>query len=274
MTDLPIDVASIPARLGMFLEVTGDGVTGGHLVPVPEMCERGVVPLAAVVMLVDAAAGVSLDRDPEAWVFTSDLTVRIPLAAPPTRIDCHPVVLRAGHRSGTVEVGLTVDGESWGHSFSGFARVARRDTDPVKFGLDSARADQLRRVPPIAEPLRAAAGFTTLDAAHGVVSCAVRPDLVNPAGALQGAMVAGLAEAAAEDLADHLRLLGTDRHVATEIELRYLAQNRTGPIVTSARVVGPPDAGLVRVDLHDDDGHGRLTTSAVLRLRPAPAPGP
>ena len=56
-------------------------------------------------------------------------------------------------------------------------------------------------------------------------------------------MVAGLAETAAEDLADHLRLLGTDRHVVTEIEMRFLAQNRSSPIVSSAWVVGPPSAG-------------------------------
>ena len=57
---------------------------------------------------------------------------------------------------------------------------------------------------------------------------------------MQGAMVAGLAETAAEDLADHLRLLGTDVHVVTEIEVRYLAQNRVSPIVSQAWVVGRP----------------------------------
>ena len=57
-------------------------------------------------------------------------------------------------------------------------------------------------------------------------------------------MVAGLAETAAEDLADHLRLLGTDRHVVTEIEMRFLAQNRVTPIVSSAPGSwGHPQAG-------------------------------
>ena len=84
-------------------------------------------------------------------------------------------------------------------------------------------------------------------------------------------MVAGLAETAAEDLADHLRLLDTDRHVVTEIEMRFLAQNRVTPIVSSAWVVGPPSGGLIRVDLVDDGGRGRLTTSVLMRVQPAPA---
>ena len=81
-------------------------------------------------------------------------------------------------------------------------------------------------------------------------------------------MVAGLAETAAEDLADHLRLLGTDRHVVTEIEIRFLAQNRVSPIVSSAWPAGRPEDGLIRVDLVDDGGSGRLTTSV---LRPGAA---
>ena len=124
--------------------------------------------------------------------------------------------------------------------------------------------------PPLQEPLRAAARYRSLDPALGIVSVDLDADLLNPAGTLQGAMVAGLAETAAEDLADHLRLLGTDRHVVTEIEIRFLAQNRVSPIVSSAWVVGPPSAGTIRVDLVDDGGTGRLTTSVVLRVHPAP----
>ena len=126
-------------------------------------------------------------------------------------------------------------------------------------------------VPPLDEPLRAAARHRSLDPATGTVSIELDADLLNPAGALQGAMVAGLAETAAEDLADHLRLLDTDRHVVTEIEMRFLAQNRVTPIVSSAWVVGPPSGGLIRVDLVDDGGRGRLTTSVLMRVQPAPA---
>jgi acyl-coenzyme A thioesterase PaaI-like protein len=119
-------------------------------------------------------------------------------------------------------------------------------------------------------PLRVVAGFRTVDASCGVVSAELRSNLLNPAGAMQGGMVAGLAEAAAEDLADHLRLAGTARHVVTELDVRYLAQARVSPIVTRAWAVGSPADGLVRVDLVDDGGTGRITTSVLARVRPAP----
>jgi hypothetical protein len=86
---------------------------------------------------------------------------------------------------------------------------------------------------------------------------------------MQGAVVAGLIETAAEDFADAV-LGGTQPHVVIEMEVRYLAQNRVAPIVSSARFVGPPSEGRVRVDLFDDNGAGKLTTAAVVRVAPAP----
>ena len=50
------------------------------------------------------------------------------------------------------------------------------------------------------KPLREEAGVEVLDASAGVVGEVV-PELLNPAGTLQGAMVALVAEAAAEELA-------------------------------------------------------------------------
>ena len=110
---------------------------------------------------------------------------------------------------------------------------------------------------PLHQPLRVAGGFRAVDPSHGVVTAALQPELLNPAGAMQGAMVAGLAETAAEDFADHHRLLGADRHVVTELDVRYLAQNRVTPIASRAWSVGAAADGLVRIDLVDDDGAGR-----------------
>jgi hypothetical protein len=50
------------------------------------------------------------------------------------------------------------------------------------------------------------------------------------------------------------------------MEVRFLAQNRQSPIVSAARFVGTPSDGLIRVDLFDDDGKGRLTAAAVVRV--------
>lgn len=270
VTDLPIDRTSIPSRLGVTLTVLDDGRLTGDLLVNPALCDRGVVPAYALVFLADVVAGVSIDTDPDAWAFTSDVSVRAPLQPAPGVVTCTPTELRGGRRSSTCEAELTVDGRSWGHCFIAFSRVPRRDTDPVKVPFDPATSGARLSAPPLTEGLRSSAGFRSIDPSAGVVSVDLRPDLLNPAGAMQGAMVSGLAEAAAEDLADHLGLLGTDRHVVTEVEVRYLAQNRLSPIITRARVVGAPEDGLVRVDLVDDDGRGRTTTSVLARLRPAP----
>jgi acyl-coenzyme A thioesterase PaaI-like protein len=273
VTDLPFDLTSIPLRLGVVMDLGADGTLTGSVSPPAAMCDRGSVPLAPLVFLVDAVAGVAVDTDPDAWTFTSDLSLRIPLGPPPARIDCDPIVLREGRRSITSEAALTVDGRPWGHCFISFARVPRRDDDPPKPAFDRSDSRDRRRVmaEPLDRTLRDAAGFASVDASGGVVSATLRPDLLNPAGAMQGAMVSGLAEVAALDLADHLGLSGAARHVATDIEVRFLAQNRVSPIVTRARLAGGRGDGLVRVDLVDDGGAGRITTSALVRVAPAPA---
>jgi len=268
VTDLPLQ-HSIPSRLGTTMWNEGDRLLG-RLVPPPALCSRGTVSAAALAFFVDAVAGVTIDIDPDVWAFTSELSLRAPLAPPPSAIDGSTVVLRNGRRSVTCEVPMLVGGAEWGTCFIGFSRVARREGDPAKVFLDPDAAGRRPLGTPLDEPLRSAAGFTSVDPASGVVTVDLRADLLNPAGALQGAIVAGLAEAAAEDLADHHRAMGTDLHVVTEIEVRYLAQNRTTPIQSQARFVGSPSEGLIRVDLVDDAGRGRLTTSVLARVRPAP----
>jgi acyl-coenzyme A thioesterase PaaI-like protein len=265
VTDLPSGTSFVPSRLGTRLALDGD-VLVGRLEPPPSICGRGAISMAAVVFFVDVVAGVTVDDDPGAWAFTSDLSVRLPLGPPPPAIDGQATVLRTGRRSATCEVPLVVEGRLWGTSYASFARVPTRPDDPPKPAFDpDTSVNRIGRVP-LDEPLRSAAGFETLDAVGGVVRVALRPELLNPAGALQGAMVAGLAEAAAEDLADHH--LGTEGgpHVVTEIDVRYLVQNRTATITSRAWFVGDPDAGVVRVDLVDDDG--RRTTAVTARVRP------
>ncbi len=274
MTDLPVDArqlpSHLPSRLGTSFRLD-DGRFVGRLEAPVATCSRGVVPMSALVFLVDVATGVPVDDDPDCWSFTSELTVRAPLTSPPPVVEAWPTVLRAGRRSVTIEAPLLVDGEEWGSSFASFSRIPRRPDDPPKQVTDPVRLVTGFTPPPIDEPLRSAAGFRSEEPGAGRVTVELRPDLLNPAGTLQGAMVAGLAEAAAEDLADHHRALGTDRHVVTEMQVRYIGQNRVSPIATRARFVGPPSEGVVRIDLLDDDGRGRVTTAVLARVRPAPA---
>lgn len=261
MTDLPDAAMSVPARLGASFHLTDD-VLGGAIQFVPAMTDRGSMPMASIVFLVDAVAGVTIDSDPDAWAFTSDLTVHLsgPVRGP---LDATCTVLRNGRRSAVCEVVLTADGAPVGIGNAAFARVARDPGDPPKPPFDVRATITRLRVAPLEQPVRVACGFVE-GATPGVVHADLRPDLLNPAGAMQGGIVGALAETASEDLADSLRLLGGDRHVVVAMEIRYLAQNRVGPITATATNAGASGSGLLRVELRD--GSDRLTTVVLARV--------
>jgi len=268
VTDLPVDEASIPSRLGT--SVTWDGAElVGHLEPLPATRIGTALRASVVAFLVDAAAGLLVDSDPEAWTFTSDLSLRLPAAPAPARLDAFTTVLRGGRRSVTADVALVDDaGAPWGWSTIGFTRLERRPGDPEKPIIDLSQASAIwEQIPPLDEPLRAAAGVRVLDAAEGRVEIGLRPDLANPAGALQGAIVALLAEVAAEELATHNA--GAPRMV-TELDIRFLGQGRGGPVRSQAWCIGPPSDEVFRVELRDAGADDKLLTVALARTRPLP----
>ena len=81
-------------------------------------------------------------------------------------------------------------------------------------------------------------------------------ELRNPAGTLQGAMVALLAEAAAEDLVQ--ARFGRPA-IVTDLDLRYLAPTGTGPVRTTTRLLGKRADSAIEVELVDVST-GTLTT--------------
>jgi acyl-coenzyme A thioesterase PaaI-like protein len=260
---------SVPTRLGTSAELR-DGAMVGDVRSLPATTVHGAMRVSAVVFFVDAVGGIAIDTDPDTWSFTSDLSVRLPAVAAPERILGRADVLRVGRRSATVAVPLThPNGDDLGLGLEAFARVPRRDTDPPKPDIDRVMlAEVWAEVTPLDVPLREAAGLRVIDAATGVVELALRADLLNPAGALQGAMVALVAEAAAEELAT--ATIGSPQ-VVTDIDIRYLAQTRRGPVQTRARFIGPPADGSIVVDIVDVTAD-KLVTIVTLRTHPAPLP--
>ena len=265
MTDISPLATSIPSRLATSSRVE-DGALVFRLTPVPTTCVHGALRASVMAFAVDAATGVAVDSDPDRWTFTSDLVVRLPMIDPPEWIDVRPTVVRDGRRSATCFARLTDPaGIEVGYGSGGFTRVDRRDGDPPKHPFDPEVARRRwEEIPPIDEPLPVAMGLRLLDAAEGVVEVDVRPDLRNPAGALQGAMVAAVVEAAAEAV---LGARWAAPAFVTDLHVRYLAQNRTGPIRSSTTVVGEGTDALVLVDLTDVTT-GRLTTHATARAVP------
>ena len=267
MTDLLDDSLSLPSRLGVVAEVR-NGEFCLELSPRAELLHHGALRASVIAFMIDVAAGVVLDNDPTAWTLTSDMSVRMrPLPAPPF-LSSRTTILREGRRSATATVDLVDDtGALVATGAIGFARVTRRETDPPKPQSSPQRISTLfGGSQSLDRPLRDEAGIAVLDGANGVLEMQVTPQLRNPAGTLQGAMVALLAEAAAEELA--AVRFGIPA-VVTELDLRYLAQTGDGPVRTTCAVLGEGPGAPLQVEL-SDQSTGRLTTLVYARISTIP----
>lgn len=263
MTDVSAGDYSLVGRLGVTARSTG-GSLALQVEPRPALLHHGVVRASVLSFLVDAAAGILVDDDPDVWTFTSDMSVRmrpVPVAGP---VEAVATVLRRGRRSATCAVELTTTGgEPVATGAIGFAKVPRRDTDPAKPVVTPQRFSALFRGGDVIDrPLREEAGVEVRDARRGEVELLVRPDLHNPAGTLQGALVALVAEAAAEDL---FAARFESPAVVTDLDLRYLAQAQAGPVRSASRLLGAGPDAPVEVRLTDTSA-GRLTTLVYARL--------
>jgi acyl-coenzyme A thioesterase PaaI-like protein len=249
VTDLPSDYMTVPTRLGASAHLD-DGEFTIQLRPDEPTQHLGVVRASVISFAVDAVAGILVDHDPEAWAFTTDMTVRMRAVPAPEVLVARNTVLREGRRSVTCAVQVSADdGAEVATAAIGFARVPRSPDDPPKYVITPQDAPLVfRDLGSLAGPLRDEAGVEVLDAAHGVVQMHVTPRVVNPANTLQGAMVALLAEAAVEDLVGHR--VGAPV-VVTELDLRYLARAHVGPVRTRCRPLGDEPDAPVRVELVD-----------------------
>jgi acyl-coenzyme A thioesterase PaaI-like protein len=257
MTDISSTGVTLPGRLGAAARLDrGELVL--ELTPQEETLHHGRIRASVLALVVDVVAGVPLDREAEVWTLTSDMSVHMRNVPAPVRIDARGTILRQGRRSATSLVELTTEtGAPIATGAIGFAKVARKATDPPKpnFTLEQiplafTNASTLRR------PLRDEAGIQVIDAAGGVVEVELTGDLRNPAGTLQGAMVALVAEAAAEDL---LATRFGGRPVVTDLDIRYLRTTRAGPVRTRSRLLDERPGGPVQVELVDVST-GEVTT--------------
>jgi acyl-coenzyme A thioesterase PaaI-like protein len=269
MTDFPANLTAVPSRLGARARVDERGLVVEIDDVQTDLLHHGVLRLSVLAFLVDVSAGVTLDTDPEAWTFTTDLSLRMRAIPAPRRVAATTAILRQGRRSahGLVEV---VDDQQalLAAGAIGFAHVPRKADDfPKPIVSPEMIAERFSGMAYLSSPLREEAGIVPIDPDHGVVEIAVRPEVCNPAGTLQGAMVALVAEAAAEDL---LGALARAPMVVTELDIRYLARTDTGPVRTQSRLLGtgPDDPVEVRLT---DTGSSRLSTLVYARAVPAPA---
>jgi acyl-coenzyme A thioesterase PaaI-like protein len=267
MTDFLGEALSVPGRLGVVAEVC-DGEFRLRLEPRPEVLRHGAVRASVIAFMIDVVAGIVLDDDPEAWMLTSDMSVRMRPLRAPASLSTRMTILRRGRRSSTATVDVVAgEDETVATGAIGFARVQRRETDPVKPTSSETRITTMFDASStLTRPLREEAGVVVLDPAAGALEMQIRPDLRNPAGTLQGAMVALLAEAAAEEMASSRFDIPA---VVNELDLRYLAQTGAGPVRSKCRLLEESPDAPIEVELFDTSSD-RLTTLVYARTAVIP----
>ncbi len=267
MTDISPQIISVPGRFGVKARFE-DGELRLDLLTTPETLHLGVVRASVLAFVVDAVAGITLDQDPDMWAFTSDLSVRMRPEPAPGRIEAVNTIVRRGRRSATCQVELTADdGRPVATGAIGFVSVPRKEGDPPKFLLRPDQApDLFDGTGSLTRPLREEAGIEVIDAEEGVVEVEVTPALQNPAGTLQGAMVALVAEAAAEDL---VTTRSGSPALVVDLDLRYLGKTTVGPVRTRSRLLGEGPGAPIEIRLVDRSTD-ELTTLVYARTVPVP----
>jgi acyl-coenzyme A thioesterase PaaI-like protein len=249
MTDVSSAGSSLPSRLGVAARFHDDQLVL-ELRPQEETLHHGIVRASVLSFIIDVVAGIPLDRESDKWTLTSDMTVRMRPVPAPERIDATCEILRQGGRSAVSLVDLRTDeGAPIATGAIGFVKIPRKPGDPPKPNVPLGQTPMIFRDPrALVRPLRQEAGIEVIDAAEGVVQVEVTPQLRNPAGTLQGAMVALLAEAAAEDLME--ARFGSN-FVVTDLDLRYLRKAEVGPVRTRSTLLGVGPEASVQVELID-----------------------
>jgi acyl-coenzyme A thioesterase PaaI-like protein len=262
MTDLLDDSVSVPFRLGVAAEFR-DGELQMQLRPRPEILRHGGVRASVLALMIDVVAGIVLDDDPGVWTLTSDLSVRMRPIPAPEWIETRMTILRRGQRSAAAMVDLVdEEGDLVATGAIGFSKVRRREGDPPKPPIPLDRITEMfDGSSSLTHPLREEAGIRVLDAMTGSVEMPLTPAVRNPAGTLQGAMVALLAEAAAEEMASARFDVPA---VVTDLDLRYLAQTGAGPVRTHCRLLGEGLHAPMEVELFDVS-RDRVTTLVYAR---------
>lgn len=251
---------------------TGDAEAPLVIEPYPEVCRGGVLRPTVLAAAVDAVGSLfARDSAGADGVFTTDLSVRAPARALPKRIVARGELLRAGRSLISSEVVLQADGAPFACGQTTFQRVPRPDASPAPGAREPVRLPEVLDHFPLERPLAEEAGVVVADASRGRVELPLSAALLSPQGVMQGALVALVIEEAALALGEYG---GAGPHFVTELDVRFLAAGRDGPIVSSASWVTDRDGEMIRIALRDAGRGDRITTAGLARVARADAQSP
>ena len=220
-----------------------------------------------IAFVVDGVAGIAIDRDPTHWSLTSDMSIRMRPMEAPQSLTASGSVLRRGRRTVSCAAEVhTGDGRLAASGLLGFSSFPRKPQDPPKPDVTIEYLNEIwSHRGGLRAPLREEAEIRSIEPAAGVVEMVVTPRVQNPAGTLQGAMVALLAESAAEDLAESL---ADAPMLVTDLEIRYLEKVDLGPVRTRTTLIGDDPGSPMLVELIDTRTD---TLTSVVHARAVPA---
>lgn len=255
--------------LNMTLEYNGSESSLTRIPVVPSVCnERGNVHTGVLATLVDLASGALAAR-----VVYPDLTatgaLRIYSAQPAKTSEVTAVgsVLRAGRAAVVVKAeivaGIAGSSTSIGSGIATFYRLSRRDgnIEMVKDVISNQATTFQAEGPGLSEHLYDKAGLRVIEEATGMVELDMSEYVRNHIGALEGGMVANMADIAGQCVA---RTVANKPMITYDLAMSYLAQGRVGPFYTKTEVLRiTGDSVLTRVGVFDR-GAGDLLMSVVM----------
>jgi uncharacterized protein (TIGR00369 family) len=244
-------------------EHSADGRTSRAWLPiVPELCtDRDTARAGALATLVDViGGGLAATAAQPNWIATADLTLHVVRGARPGAVvEARAAVLRAGRTTVVIEVALVDAERDIGVATMSFSVLPRRDVNPdmseVRGSGPSTMATDTSR---LKVPLLDALEVELRDARAGAVEVPVTDWSRNSMGAMQGGIVATVADIAAEHA---LRAATGEPLVVSDLHVTYLGFGRIGPVRTQAEVLDAAAGhGRARVQIVDAGAEHRLMT--------------
>lgn len=258
--------------LGMILEYKEKGSSMARIPVAPSVCnDRGAMQVGVLAILIDIASGALAARAvyPDLAV-TGDLRIYSTQPARTGEATAVGSVLRAGRAAVVVEAeiiaGIPEAGgtsPSIGSAIATFYRLSRRDgninmvRDVISQQVTTFRAEG----PALSQHLLERAGMRVIDEAVGLVELNMSEYVRNHFGALEGGMIALLADVAGQCAA---RTITHKPMITTDLAICYLSQGRTGPFYTRTEVLRTTeDSVLTRVGIFDRGADDLLMSIAM-----------
>jgi uncharacterized protein (TIGR00369 family) len=229
---------------------------------VDQICtDLGHARAGAIATLVDViGGGLAATAAAPGWIATADLTLHLVAGAPAgSVVEARAGVLRAGRTTVVMEVELVDEhGRELGLATMSFAVLPRRETNPEVGGMSGGPSSMATTASHLTRPLLEEIGIEVRDAARGEIAVPVLDWSRNSMGAMQGGVVATVAEVAAEHA---LRAATATPLVVSDLHVTYLGFGRTGPVCSQVEVLGTGAGhGTARVELVDAGAENRRMT--------------